>query len=72
MTTNSIESVWAVLKRGLHGVYHHARDQHLHRYVDEFTFRRDDGNMQRHTLRRLASCIDGTVGKRLSYKDWLG
>jgi len=23
--TNGIESVWAVLKRGLHGVYHHAR-----------------------------------------------
>lgn len=22
--TNTIESVWAVLKRGLHGVYHHA------------------------------------------------
>jgi transposase-like protein len=24
VTTNSIESVWAVMKRGLHGVYHHA------------------------------------------------
>jgi transposase-like protein len=24
VTTNGIESVWAVLKRGLHGVYHHA------------------------------------------------
>ena len=35
--TNSIESVWAVLKRGLMGVYHHASPKHLPRYVDEFT-----------------------------------
>ena len=40
--TNSIESVWAVMKRGLHGV-NHASEKHLHRYVDEFTFRRDEG-----------------------------
>jgi len=33
VTTNSIESVWAVMKRGLHGVYHHASDKHLARYV---------------------------------------
>lgn len=36
---NSIESVWAVLKRGLHGVYHHASPKHLGRYVDEFAWR---------------------------------
>jgi transposase-like protein len=29
VSTNSIESVWAVLKRGLHGVYHHASKKHL-------------------------------------------
>ena len=28
-------SVWAVLKRGLLGVYHHASPEHLGRYVDE-------------------------------------
>ncbi len=35
MTTNSIESVFAVLKRGLIGVYHHASKKHLGRYVHE-------------------------------------
>ncbi|MDQ3563389.1 MAG: IS1595 family transposase [Pseudomonadota bacterium] len=68
VSTNSIESVWAVLKRGLHGVYHHASDKHLARYVDEFTFRLNDGNVQRHTLNRLDSFVDATVGRRVTYK----
>ena len=50
VTTNGIESVWAVLKRGLLGVYHHASPKHLHRYVDEFTFRLNEGNVKRHTM----------------------
>jgi hypothetical protein len=68
VTTNGIESVWAVLKRGLHGVYHHASDKHLHRYVDEFTFRLNDGNVARHTLARLESLTEASFGKRLTYK----
>lgn len=66
-STNSIESVWAVLKRGLHGVYHHASPKHLFRYVDEFTFRLNEGNIERHTLERLDSFVDGVSGKRLTY-----
>jgi hypothetical protein len=68
VTTNSIESVFAVLKRGLIGVYHHASKKHLGRYVDEFAFRLNDGNVVRHTLDRLDSFIDGVAGKRLTYK----
>lgn len=67
--TNGIESVWAVLKRGLTGVYHHASDKHLSRYVDEFTFRLNFGNVRRHTLQRLDSFIDAVAGKRLTYKE---
>lgn len=69
VTTNGAESVFAVLKRGLIGVYHHVSPDHLRRYVDEFTFRLNDGNVRRHTIARLDSMIDGTVGKRLTYKD---
>lgn len=68
VTTNSIEAVFAVLKRGLHGVYHHASKKHLHRYVDEFAFRLNAGNVARHTLQRLDSFVDGVAGKRLTYK----
>ncbi|MGH6839044.1 MAG: IS1595 family transposase [Methylocella sp.] len=68
VTTNGIESVFAVLKRGLHGVYHHASPKHLGRYVDEFAFRLNEGNVKHHTLTRLDSLIDGAAGKRLTYK----
>ena len=66
-STNSIESVWAVMKRGMHGVYHHASPKHLHRYVDEFTFRLNEGDVKRHTLDRLDSFIEAVDGKRLTY-----
>ncbi len=65
VTTNGIESVFAVMKRGIYGVYHHASGKHLARYVDEFSFRLNEGH---HTLTRLDSFIDGVVGKRLTYK----
>src|ERR1700692_4449833 len=68
VTTNSIESVFAVLKRGLIGVYHHASPKHLTRYVDEFAFRLNEGNVARHTLERLDSFVTRVVGKRLTYK----
>ncbi len=66
--TNSIESVWAVMKRGLHGVYHHASKKHLGRYVNEFTFRLNAGRVQRHTFERLDSFVDVVVGKRITYE----
>jgi transposase-like protein len=67
ITTNGMESVWAVMKRGIHGVYHHASAKHLARYVDEFTFRLNDGNVKVHTLNRLDSFIAATSGLRLTY-----
>ena len=35
-TTNGVESFWALMKRGYHGVYHHWSEKHMDRYVDEF------------------------------------
>ena len=67
--TNSIESVWAVMKRGIQGVYHHASAKHLGRYVNEFTFRLNDGNVERPTMARLDRFIAGMANKRLTYKE---
>jgi transposase-like protein len=36
---NAAESYFALLKRGIHGAFHHVSKQHLHRYCDEFAFR---------------------------------
>nr|VFK54989.1 MAG: Transposase [Candidatus Kentron sp. TC] len=66
--TNGIESVWAVLKRGYNGVYHHMSIKHLGRYVDEFAFRLNQGNVKIHTMVRIASMVNGMIGRRLAYK----
>jgi transposase-like protein len=68
VTTNGVESVWAVMKRGMYGVYHHASPKHLHRYVNEFAFRLNDGDVARHTLDRLDSLTTASFGQRLTYK----
>ena len=68
VTTNSIEAVWAVLQRGIYGTFHHVSEKHLNRYLREFTFRLNEGNVERHTLQRLDSFVDGVAGKRLTYK----
>ena len=69
VTTNGIESVFAVLRRGLHGVYHKASKKHIHRYIDEFAWRLNEGNVKRHSLDRLDSFVDAVAGRRITYKN---
>ena len=45
-----------------------ASPKHLDRYVSEFTFRLNDGDVARHTLDRIASLLFAANGKRLTYK----
>ena len=35
-TTNVVESFWALMKRGYHGIYHHWSTKYMERYIDEF------------------------------------
>ena len=40
--TNTVESYFVTLKRGIMGTYHHVSEQHLHRYLAEFSFRHSE------------------------------
>ncbi|MGP8217814.1 MAG: IS1595 family transposase [Bacteroidia bacterium] len=39
VNTNSIESFWAIIKRGIMGQYHHVSAKHLPEYIAEFVFK---------------------------------
>ena len=67
--TNGIESVWAVLKRGLQGTFHQVSVKHLDRYVNEFAFRLNEGNCQVDTEDRMQALFQTMPGKRLSYRE---
>jgi transposase-like protein len=64
---NTAESVHALLKRGVMGVYHHWSKKHLHRYLAEFDFRWNTRKITDGERTMEAIAIVG--GKRLRYND---
>lgn len=67
VNTNTVESFFALLKRGVHGTFHHISKTHLHRYCDEFSFRWDERKVT--DGERAVEAIRGAEGKRLVYKE---
>jgi transposase-like protein len=65
--TNSIEGEWALFKRGLIGIYHHASRKHLQRYLDEFTARASTRSLTEET--RVNHLLSASVGQRLTYAE---
>jgi len=66
-TTNAIESIWAIVKRGYHGTYHQMSKKHLQRYVNEFVGRYNDRELD--TIDQLRAIVLGMGGKQLKYND---
>ncbi len=66
VTTNSIESFFAQMKRSIDGTHHSVSPAHLHRYVNEFAFRRSTCKLDDPT--RLQVMVDQAAGRRLTYK----
>jgi len=66
--TNTIENVFSVFKRGMHGVYQHCAEKHLHRYLAEFDFRYNRRAALKVTdTERAHDALRGAAGKRLMY-----
>ena len=66
--TNSMESVWAVFKRSVHGPWHHVSPTHLHRYVNEATMRLNTGNVRADTIDRMEDLVRALQGQRIRYR----
>ena len=69
ITTNTVESSFAILKRGLYGTFHSVSEQHLQRYATEFDFKWNT----RHKLGfsdsgRARVALKNIGGKRLTYR----
>jgi transposase-like protein len=68
-STNSVESYFAVLKRGIFGIYHSVSEEHLKRYLCEFDFRYNYRSALGYTdMERAEIAAAGIYGKRLTYR----
>lgn len=66
VSSNTAESFFSLLKRGIYGTFHAVSKKHLHRYIDEFAFR---WNTRKVTDgERIAQAIRAAEGKRLIYR----
>lgn len=64
--TNTAESYFAILKRGIYGSFHSVSEAHLSRYLAEFDFRYNRRNVT--DAERAADLLRGAKGKRLLYR----
>jgi len=65
--SNTVESAFSLLKRGIMGTFHNVSRKHLHRYVAEFDFRWNNRKIDDGA--RVAQAIRQAEGKRLRYKE---
>lgn len=69
VTTNTVESSFAILKRGLNGTFHSVSEKHLQRYCTEFDFRWNTRQSQGfNDVQRADQLLIGIAGKRLTYR----
>lgn len=64
--SNTVESSFSLLKRGLIGTFHHVGEQHLQRYVTEFDFRWNHRKIT--DKERADALLEQLSGKRLMYQ----
>jgi hypothetical protein len=69
VTTNTVEGFFGIFKRGMVGVYQHCGEQHLQRYLDEFSFRYSNrSKLGIDDAERAAIAVHEAEGKRLTWR----
>jgi len=69
VSTNTIEGVFGIFKRGMTGIYQHCKSRHLHRYLTEFDFRYNHRSaLGIEDSQRMIDALKGIEGKRLTYR----
>lgn len=63
--TQGVESFWALLKRGYHGVFHDFLQKHLPRYLAEFSHRWN--MLPLSSAQRVDAILKAGIGGRLTY-----
>jgi transposase-like protein len=67
--TQTVESFFAIIKRGINGSFHSVSEQHLQRYVEEFAFRWNNrSSLGIEDTERASRMVKGAVGRRLTYR----
>jgi hypothetical protein len=69
MHTNTIESFFAIMKRGVYGNFHSVSEAHLPRYLSEFDFKYNHRSaLGYNDAERGDALLRGAKGKRLLYR----
>src|SRR3984893_3305117 len=69
MHTNTIESFFAIMKRGVYGNFHSVSEAHLQRYLSEFDFKYNHRSALGYDdVERADALLRGAKGKRLLYQ----
>jgi transposase-like protein len=68
--TNGLENFWSLLKRSISGTYVSVEPYHLHRYLDEQSFRFN--NRKATATERFVEAMANVSGKRLTWNEVTG
>lgn len=67
LNTNSIESLWAIVKRAYIGIHHHWSEKHTQRYLDGCAFRLNTKDAD--PSARVGILISQGLSIRLPYRE---
>jgi hypothetical protein len=67
ITTNTVEGYFSLIKRGVHGIYHHVGRGYLQQYLNEFDFRYNNRKIS--DSERTWKALIAAEGKRLTLRE---